>query len=91
MVPLEVMAQVWAFPNATKTKPLPTSAGVDLSVVLLMPNYPRLFLPQHLRDDGTTIAQACTPPAATNRTLLPREVTSVGVFLSVVVPMPSWP
>src|SRR5687768_3239872 len=49
-----------------------------------------LFNPQHLTSAPAISAQLCAP-AAMAVTPLPRPITSTGVLLSVVVPLPSWP
>jgi hypothetical protein len=49
------------------------------------------LLPQHFTPPALVSAQVWPPPAVIAVTPLARPVTSTGVLLSVVVPLPSWP
>jgi hypothetical protein len=55
-----------------------------------VPNWPTELSPQHHAVPSTRTAQVCSPPAATDTTLV-RPETATGVVLKVVVPLPSSP
>src|SRR5439155_9941770 len=68
-----------------------TSVGVQRSVVVPSPIWPRLFFPQHLIDAAVVRAHVWYPPAEIAATPDVRPLTSTGSARAVVVPSPSWP
>ena len=64
--------------------------GTRLPVVLLLPSWPVLLLPQHCTPP-LTIAQLWASPAATAVTLLPAAIACTGVRLVAVLLLPSQP
>jgi hypothetical protein len=74
---------------ATPLRPA-TATGVSTSVVVPLPIWPWVFLPQHLTVPSPDRAQVWLSLEA--RVLLPVSPdTGTGLALSVVVPLPSWP
>ena len=87
-----VMAQLWALPALMAVTPLfspVTSTGTGLVVVLPLPSCPVSLVPQHLTAPPLVRAQLCTIPALMDVTPLPSPVTSTGIRLPVVLPLPS--
>ena len=81
-------------PAETEVAPLPrptTSTGVRLFALLALPSWPFMFRPQHFTAPAVVTAHVCVPPAETMATPLVSPVTSTGVALFAVVPLPSWP
>src|SRR4051794_14941946 len=68
-----------------------TSTGVELLVVVPSPSAPRPFQPQHLTAPAPVSAHASSSPALIATTPASSPLTSTGVELSVVVPLPSSP
>ena len=92
--PVLVRAQVCPYPAVRALTPLLrllTSTGVHLSVIELSPSWPYILHPQHLSPPVLVTAQVCLIPAAMVLSPLLRPLTSTGVELSLVVPLPSWP
>ncbi len=72
-----------------------TATGTRLVVVLLMPNWPSLLLPQVATVPSEQSAMLWWSPAEMATTVLPESapvvVTATGTLLSVVVLLPNWP
>src|SRR5450759_144027 len=91
--PVEVSARLWS-PPAMAVTVVPegrlTATGVLLLVVLPLPSWPLLLLPQASTWPVEVSARLWRLPPA--MAVVPEgRLTATGVLLSVVVPLPSWP
>jgi hypothetical protein len=68
-----------------------TPTGVELFVVVALPSWPVLLLPQHLAPWPVVTAQVKRPRAEMAATPELRPETLTGTALEVVVPFPSSP
>jgi len=73
-----------------------TETGIELFEFESLPNWPKLFLPQHFAAPLAMSAQEDACPALTLTALVAAVApeildTSTGTGLSVVVPSPNWP
>ena len=66
-----------------------TSTGIELFAMLALPSWPLRLRPQHFRPPAVVTAQVCEAPAEIEATPLVRPVTSTGVGLFAVLPLPS--
>ena len=93
--PADVMAHVCALPAEIATTPLDkptTSTGAYRSVVVLSPNCPEAFSPQHFTAPTDVTAHVWfTLPAEIATTPLDKPTTSTGAYRSVVVLSPNCP
>src|ERR1700694_5798718 len=71
-------------------RPVP-STGVELSVVVPFPSWPKPLYPQHLIPPPMVSPQLWLLPAEMAATPLVRPVTSPGSGLFAIVAFPSWP
>src|SRR6266567_5266612 len=83
--PLRVMVAAGGVESKT------TSTGTGLSAAVPFPSCPYWLWPQHFTWPVEVRAQAWYAPVATPATPVDRPLTSTGVVLSVIVPLPSWP
>src|SRR6266446_3000665 len=67
-----------------------TSVGTVRSILLLSPNWPLVFRPQHFAPPPNT-AHVCTKPATAVDAPCGSATTSTGVRCMTVVPSPNWP
>ena len=74
----------------SRVTPIPdTVTGVEESVVVPSPSWPKVLFPQHCTVASARSAQLWSVPARAVAVVSP--VTGTGVKESVVVPFPNWP
>src|SRR5450756_2184673 len=93
--PVEVSARLWRLPPAMAVTVVPegrlTATGMLLMVVVPLPSWPLLLLPQ-ASTWPVEVSARLLSPAAMAVTVVPEgRLTATGVLLLVVVPLPSWP
>src|SRR5450759_2176754 len=94
--PVEVSARLWSPPPAMAVTVVPegrlTATGVLLSVVMPLPSWPEALKPQASTWPLEVSARLWRLPPAMAVTVVPEgRLTTTGVLLLVVVPLPSSP
>src|SRR5450759_2655880 len=93
--PVEVSARLWLVPPAIAVTVVPegrlTATGMLLMVVVPLPSWPLLLLPQASTWPVEVSARLWSPPAMSVTGVPEGRLTATGVLLLVVVPLPSSP